>query len=171
MGLPSCTIYLPLHAIPPTPEDPMSRFRYLVSSAAAFPSWPKGRHLQLSDEATSRFACATACSFALGNSQPLITQTLLPGANKANEQHLMRDFNPLDKSPITAYGQAFHFTFEQFNRSTHYHITYPKIFAYCLKRILNFVSGIFHSHGMSNFSSKSKFCLATQIVTSTGVKE
>ncbi len=41
----------------------------------------------------------------LGNLQPLITQTLLPGTTKVYGQPLWRDFNPLDQSPMTAYGQ------------------------------------------------------------------
>jgi hypothetical protein len=38
----------------------------------------------------------------LGNLRPPITRTPLPGARKAYGQLLSRDFNPLDKSPITA---------------------------------------------------------------------
>ncbi len=41
----------------------------------------------------------------LGNLQPLITQSLLPGATKVYGQLLRRDFNPLDRSPVTAYGR------------------------------------------------------------------
>ncbi|MDH3769504.1 MAG: hypothetical protein OET79_00755, partial [Nitrospirota bacterium] len=65
-----------------------------------------GRHLQFVYEATSRFACATACSFAHGKLQPLITQTLLPGTGKVYEQLLSRDFNPLDTPPMTACSQT-----------------------------------------------------------------
>ena len=44
-------------------------------------------------------------SLPLGNSQPPVTRTLLPGAKKVYGQLLSRDFNPLEKQPITAYGQ------------------------------------------------------------------
>jgi len=37
VDLPHCTAYLPLHATPATPGDPMGRFRYLIPSTAAFP--------------------------------------------------------------------------------------------------------------------------------------
>jgi len=45
----------------------------------------------------------------MGISQPLIAQGLPPGTKKVNEQLLSRDFNPLVKQPMTAYGQAFSF--------------------------------------------------------------
>ena len=62
---------------------------------------------RLSDEATRRFACAAACDFAMGNLQPLVTQTLLPGAKEVYGQLLLLDFNQLELQPFTAYGQIF----------------------------------------------------------------
>jgi hypothetical protein len=41
----------------------------------------------------------------MGTLRPLIAQTPLPSATKAYGQLLRRDLNPLDQSPITAYGQ------------------------------------------------------------------
>ena len=41
-----------------------------------------------------------------GNSQPPIARTLLPGARKVYGQLLSRDLNPLEKQPVTAYGQV-----------------------------------------------------------------
>ena len=63
-GLPSCTTNLPLHAIPATPVKFTGRFRYPVPQTLAFPLRPQGQLPQSSNEATYRFACATACSFA-----------------------------------------------------------------------------------------------------------
>jgi len=54
----------PPHAAPATPEDAVRRSRCLFPPPTAFPFWPQGRRLRSSDEATSRFACATACGFA-----------------------------------------------------------------------------------------------------------
>ena len=45
----------------------------------------------------------------LGNLQPPIARTLLPGARKVYGQLLSRDLNPQDKQPLTAYGQVFRF--------------------------------------------------------------
>ena len=42
----------------------------------------------------------------LGNSQPPIARTLLPGARKVYGQLLSRDLNPQEKQPMTAYGQV-----------------------------------------------------------------
>ena len=42
-GLPSCTIHLPLHAIPATPMESVKRFRYPLSQTMAFPVIPPGR--------------------------------------------------------------------------------------------------------------------------------
>ena len=42
-GLPSCTINLPLHAIPGTPMESVNRFRYPLSQTMAFPVVPAGR--------------------------------------------------------------------------------------------------------------------------------
>jgi len=42
----------------------------------------------------------------LGNLQPPITRTLLPGARTVYGQLLSRDLNPQEKQPVTAYGQA-----------------------------------------------------------------
>ena len=64
VDLPFCTDPLPQHAAPATPGDLLERFRFLIPTAAAFPFRPQGRLLQISDEATRRFACATACRFA-----------------------------------------------------------------------------------------------------------
>jgi hypothetical protein len=44
----------------------MERFRFTIPPTAAFPFRPQGRSLQLSDEATPRFAGTMACNFALG---------------------------------------------------------------------------------------------------------
>jgi hypothetical protein len=42
----------------------------------------------------------------LGNLQPPITRTLLPGARKVYGQLLSRDFNPQEKQPVTAHGEV-----------------------------------------------------------------
>ena len=42
----------------------------------------------------------------MGNLQPLITQTLLPGAKEAYGQLPLQDFNLLEQQPITAYDQC-----------------------------------------------------------------
>ncbi len=43
----------------------------------------------------------------MGNLQPLITQTLLPGAKEAYGQLPLQDFNLLEQQPITAYGHPY----------------------------------------------------------------
>ena len=48
-------------------------------------------------EATYRFTFVAACNFAVGNLQPLITQTPFPRTTEMNGQFLGRDLNPLDK--------------------------------------------------------------------------
>jgi len=63
-GLQHCTVYLPQHAIPATPEDPKDRFRSQGLWAPAFPKRPPGRRLHRHHEATSRFTRVTACCFA-----------------------------------------------------------------------------------------------------------
>jgi len=42
----------------------------------------------------------------MGNLQPLITQTLLPGTKEAYGQLPLQDFNLIEQQPITAYGQS-----------------------------------------------------------------
>ena len=42
----------------------------------------------------------------MGNLQPLITQTLLPGTKEAYGQLPLQDFNLLEQQLITAYGQS-----------------------------------------------------------------
>ena len=94
--LPPCTINLPLHTIPATPRDLMIRFRCLESSTTAFPLCPQGQHLHF--KLTRLHIGSLALRSAVlprGNLQPLITQTLLPGAKEAYEQLLLRDFNPI----------------------------------------------------------------------------
>ncbi len=59
----------------------------------------------LSNEAVSRFTRVAACTFAVGNSRPLIAQTPLPRATEANGQLLGRDFNPLDKRLLLRTGR------------------------------------------------------------------
>jgi len=54
----------------------------------------------------------------MGNLQPRVTQTLLPGARKVYGQLLSRDFNPQEKQPGTAYGQVHCFMTFLTNRST-----------------------------------------------------
>ena len=41
----------------------------------------------------------------MGNLQPLVTQTLLPGAKEVYGQLPLLDFNQLELQPFTAYGQ------------------------------------------------------------------
>jgi len=41
----------------------------------------------------------------MGNLQPLITQTLLPGTKEAYGQLPLLDFNLREQQPVTAYGQ------------------------------------------------------------------
>ena len=92
--LPSCTIHLPLHTIPATPRDMMIRFRSLKSSSTTFPLCPQGQHLHF--KLTRLHLGSLALRSAVlprGNLQPLITQTLLPGAKEVYEQLLLRDFN------------------------------------------------------------------------------
>ena len=74
----------------------MIRFRSLKSSTTAFPQCPKGQHLQfkLTRLHLGSLALRSAV-LPIGNLQPLITQTLLPGAKEAYEQLLLRDFNPI----------------------------------------------------------------------------
>jgi hypothetical protein len=105
-GLPPCTIYLPLHATPATPMESTKRFRYPVSLTMAFPKRPPGRlpHLKLTRLLIGSLTLRPAI-LPLENLQPLITQPLLPGTTKVYGQLLRRDFNPLDRSPKTAYGQ------------------------------------------------------------------
>jgi len=43
----------------------------------------------------------------VGNLQPLITQTLLPGAKEAYGQLPLQDFNLLEHQSFTAYGQIY----------------------------------------------------------------
>ena len=40
----------------------------------------------------------------MGNLQPLVTQTLLPGAKEAYGQLPLQDFNLIEQQLITAYG-------------------------------------------------------------------
>ena len=42
----------------------------------------------------------------MGNLQPLVTQTLLPGAKEVYGQLPLLDFNQLELQPFTAYGQV-----------------------------------------------------------------
>ena len=42
----------------------------------------------------------------MGNLQPLVAQTLLPGAKEVYGQLLLLDSNQLEKQPFTAYGQV-----------------------------------------------------------------
>jgi hypothetical protein len=42
----------------------------------------------------------------MGNLQPLITQTLLPGTKEAYGQLPLQDFNLLEQQMVTAYGQS-----------------------------------------------------------------
>ena len=109
-GLPPCTIYLPLHATPATPMESTKRFRYPVSLTMAFPKRPPGRlpHLKLTRLLIGSLTLRPAI-LPLENLQPLITQPLLPGTTKVYGQLLRRDFNPLDRSPKTAYGQYTYF--------------------------------------------------------------
>jgi hypothetical protein len=69
------------------------------SSAGARRPSPSDQRVGFStfiNEATYRFACATACSFAVGNLRPLIAQTPPPRAIEAHGQLLGRDLNPQD---------------------------------------------------------------------------
>jgi len=43
----------------------------------------------------------------MGNLQPLVTQTLLPGTKEAYGQLPLQDFNLIEKQPFTAYGQIY----------------------------------------------------------------
>jgi len=74
----------------------MIRFRSLKSSSTAFPLCPQGQHLHF--KLTRLHLGSLALRSAVlprGNLQPLITQTLLPGAKEVYEQLLLRDFNPI----------------------------------------------------------------------------
>jgi len=42
----------------------------------------------------------------MGNLQPLITQTLLPGTKEAYGQLPLQDFNLREQQPVTAYGHV-----------------------------------------------------------------
>ncbi len=106
VGLPSCTVSLPPHAIPATPEDPEGGRSFESLRQRPSPSDHRVGISKASNEATSRFACATSCGFARGKLQPRMTPTRLPGARKVYEQLLSRDFNPLDTPPMTAGGQV-----------------------------------------------------------------
>jgi hypothetical protein len=82
--------------VPPLLRRDISQAPFVVLRLTLRPS-PSDHRVGISnssDEATSKFACAAACSFAPWNSQPPITRTLLHFAMKANEQFLQRDFNP-----------------------------------------------------------------------------
>lgn len=96
-GLRHWTAYLPLHAAPATPGECTGRFRSLKPVPIGLPHLTRGSASPLcSNEATYRFACATACSFAVGNLRPLIAQTPLPRATAVHGQILGRDLNPQD---------------------------------------------------------------------------
>ena len=88
------------------PDGTCERFRYPLSQSMAFPECPPGRlpYFKLTRLHIGSLALRPAIS-SLRNLQPLITQTLLLGTTKAYGQLLRRDFNPLDQSPMTAYGQ------------------------------------------------------------------
>jgi hypothetical protein len=147
-GLPPCTIYLPLHATPATPMESTKRFRYPVSLTMAFPKRPPGRlpHLKLTRLLIGSLTLRPAI-LPLENLQPLITQPLLPGTTKVYGQLLRRDFNPLDRSPKTAYGQYTYFAFALALEQERIKYTVPGIPPVCSQN--EFPDMIDHPHDTS----------------------
>ena len=87
----SSTAYHPCY--PERYDDPLSFSQIIIYG---FPLCPQGQHLhfKLTRLHLGSLALRSAV-LPIGNLQPLITQTLLPGAKEAYEQLLLRDFNPI----------------------------------------------------------------------------
>ncbi len=66
-GLQHWVVNLPEHADPATPGVDSCHFCYFSIHPTAFPFRPQGRLLHLVYEATHRFTCVSACSFAVRN--------------------------------------------------------------------------------------------------------
>ena len=95
LDLPSCTINLPLHATPITPEDLPEKLivRQVVS---VFPFKSEGQHPRLVNEANKDSLALRPVALPSRNLQHSITQILLRSTTGVNEQFPGRDFNPLD---------------------------------------------------------------------------
>jgi hypothetical protein len=97
-GLQHCTVYLPQHAIPATPEDPNDRFRSPGLRVSAFPNRPLGRHLHLLITRLHLGSLALRpAALPAGNLRPSVTRTPLPLATRVHGQLPGRDSNPQDR--------------------------------------------------------------------------
>ncbi len=95
LDLPPCTINLPHHATPTTPED-LPETLIVRPVISAFPFRQKGQHPQLVNEANTDSLALRPGALPARNLQRIITHTLLRYATGVNEQFPGRDFNPLD---------------------------------------------------------------------------
>ncbi|SER25075.1 hypothetical protein SAMN05421690_101446 [Nitrosomonas sp. Nm51] len=101
LDLPSCTIYLPLHATPTTPED-LPETLIVRQIVSVFPFRSESQHLQLVNGANKDSLALRPAALPSRNLQHSITQILLHSTTRVNEQFPGRDFNPPDKLPVTA---------------------------------------------------------------------
>ena len=69
---------------------------------SVFPFRPVGQHHQLVNEVNKDSLALRPAALPSRNLQQSITQILLHSATGVNEQFPGRDFNPLDKLPVTA---------------------------------------------------------------------
>ena len=101
MDLPSCTIYLPLHATPITPEDQPEPL-IVQQVVSVFPFKSEGQHPQSVNEANTDSLALRPVASPSRNLQHTITRELLRSTTGVNEQFPGPDFNRLDKPPMTA---------------------------------------------------------------------
>ena len=92
-----CTAILPIHAIPATPEDHLKGFSVFYSQVLrpSLDVQKVGIFNSLTRLHIGSLSLRPA-PLPIGNLQPLVTQTLLPGAKKAYGQFLLKDFNLLE---------------------------------------------------------------------------
>ncbi len=95
LDLPSCTINLPLHATPITPED-LPELLIVKPVISVFPFKSEGQHPHLVNEANTDSLSLRPVVLPLQNLQYTITHALLRSTTRVNEQFPGRDFNPLD---------------------------------------------------------------------------
>ncbi len=84
MDLPSCTINLPLHAIPITPED-LPEPLIVRQVISVFPIKSKGQHPQLVNEANTDSLALQPVALPSRNLQYIIAHALLRSTTGVNE--------------------------------------------------------------------------------------
>jgi len=95
LDLPSCTINLPLHATPITPED-LPETRVVSQAVSVFPFKSEGQHPQLVNEAHMDSLTLRPAALPSRNLHFKIAHEMLRSTTGVNEQFPGRDFNPLD---------------------------------------------------------------------------